>query len=145
MTGAAGNEALWRKMEASYSESPIHRVLGLSLKVLGNGEVEVLFDGAVEATNRRGNAAGGALAEMVDSAVVQACRTLISPEDKVATLELKVNYVRPGPANTPLTTHAKIDYIGRSTCVGIGRVTDPAGELIALGMVTVNIKREKTA
>ena len=142
---SSDTKAMWRNMEASYADSPIHRVLGLSLTVKGAGEVEVVYTGAPEAANRRGNAAGGALAEMIDSAVVQACKTLIGPQDKVATLELKVNYVRPGPPNAPLITHAKIDFLGRSTSVGVGRIVDESGELIALGIVTVNVRREKTA
>lgn len=137
--------ALWRSMEAGYSDSPIHKVLGLSLSVKGAGEVEVTFDGRPDAGNRRGNIAGGALAQMIDSAVVQACRTLIAAADKVATLELKVNYVRPGQPGVALRTHAAIDYLGRSTAVGVGRVFDPAGELVAMGIVTVSVRREKTA
>lgn len=134
-------EQLWRRMEQTYSESPVHRVLGLSLKVVGEGETIVEFNGARDAGNRRGNAAGGALTEMIDSAVVQASRTLLGPDDGVVTLELKVNFLRPGGPGVPLSTRGRIEHLGRSIAVGVGRVEDPQGKLVALGLVTVSVKR----
>ncbi|WP_249019449.1 PaaI family thioesterase [Conexibacter sp. S30A1] len=131
----------WRTMESVYAESAIHQALGLRLAVNGPGDVSVLYDGASAATNRNGNPAGGALAEMVDSAVVQAARTLLEATDRTVTIELKVNFVRGVPSGEPLTTRGMIDHLGRTTAVGTGRVEDQAGHLVAVGLVTVNIRR----
>lgn len=136
-------EAFWREMERTYGQSAIHRVLGLSLRVIGEGEVIVEYDGRAEAGNRRGNAAGGALTEMMDSACVQASRTLLEPDDHVTTLELKVNFTRPAPAGAALTTSGRIEYIGRSTAVGLGRIEDPEGKLVAFGIVSIAIRRSQ--
>jgi acyl-CoA thioesterase len=138
----AESRSHWRAMEAVYGESPIHRALGLELRVEGDGEVVIAYDGSLEATNRRGNPAGGALAEMIDSAVVQAARTLLEDGDAATTLELKVNYVRSAPEGERLTTRGTIDHIGRSTAVGHGRVMDEQGRLVALGLVTVSLRRK---
>jgi uncharacterized protein (TIGR00369 family) len=132
----------WRTMESVYSESPIHRALGLELRVEGDGEVVIAYDGCPDATNRRGNPAGGALAEMIDSAVVQATRTLLEDGDAATTLELKVNYVRSAPQGERLTTRGTIEHIGRSTAVGHGRITDEQGRVVALGLVTVSLRRK---
>lgn len=136
------SNAHWREMEAVYHESPIHRALGLVLRVEGDGEVVIAYDGSPEATNRRGNPAGGALAEMIDSAVVQAARTLLNAGDMGTTLELKVNYIRSAAPGERLTTRGTVDHIGRSTAVGHGRVTDEEGRLVALGLVTVSLRRK---
>jgi uncharacterized protein (TIGR00369 family) len=141
----ADREAFWRQMEGSYLESNIHRVLGLSLQVVGKGEVIVAYDGRADAGNRRGIAAGGALTEMIDSAVVQASRTLLEPEDGLATLELKVNFIRPGEPGKALSTRARIEHSGRTTAVGVGRVEDGAGRLVAIGVVTVSVTRVAAA
>lgn len=131
----------WREMERVYGESPVHRALGLSLEVPGEREALVHYDGAEAATNRRGHPAGGAIAEMVDSAVVQAAKTDLSAEDAVTTLELKINYLRSAPAGAPLTTRGLIKHLGRTTAVGVGEVRDASDALVAIGLVTVSIRR----
>jgi uncharacterized protein (TIGR00369 family) len=137
----AAREEFWAEMEQTYADSPIHRTLGLTLRVVAAGEVAIVFDGTPQAGNRRGHPAGGALAEMLDSAVVQAARTLVGPADQLVTLDLKMNFVAAATAGCPLSTRARIDHLGRSTVVGTGRIEDPSGNLIALGIVTVNRRR----
>jgi len=136
-----GTVEAYRAQEASYADSPVHRALGLSVEVAGRGEVRIQYDGALAATNRRGHPAGGALAEMIDSAVVQAAKTLLHPDDRVTTLELKINFVRAAPAGSPLTTTGSLRHVGRSTAVGLGEIRDSAGVLLAVGLVTVSIRR----
>lgn len=133
----------WDEMQAGYGELPIHTALGLSLEVLEAGAVRVRYDGTPAAGNRRGIAAGGALAEMINSAVVQACRTKLGREVGTVTLELKVNFIRAAPAGSALVTTGKIEHLGRTTAVGHGRTEDDSGRLIALGMVTVALLRAK--
>lgn len=130
-----------RAAEAAYITSPIHKALGLVLKVDGEGGVRILYAGGPNAVNRSGNIAGGALAQMIDSAVVQACKSAIGPEDKTATLELKVNYLRPAPKGEGIVTTGTLEHLGRTTAVGIGRAVSDSGKLIALGTATVSIRR----
>jgi uncharacterized protein (TIGR00369 family) len=135
----------WDVMEATYLESPIHRVLGLDLEVVAAGEAIVRYHGSTCGTNRNGTAAGGLIAELVDSSVVQATRTLLGEGDQVATLELKLNFVRPGPAGHTLVSFGHVEYAGGRTAVGVGYVRDTTDELLALGIVTVSIKRTRIA
>lgn len=134
-------QALFDAMEEHYLLSPIHNTLGLTLEVLGEGGAIVHYDGRKDGMNRRGDAAGGTVAEMIDSAVVQACRTMLQPLDSTVTIELKVNYIRAAPANLKLFAKATLDHFGRSTAVGTGRVLDENGKLYAIGIVTVSIKK----
>jgi uncharacterized protein (TIGR00369 family) len=142
VTGLAGADSRsfhWRDMERIYEDSPIHRTMGLTLEVCGPGRVVVHYDGAPSVENRAGHIAGGALAEMIDSAVVQASLTMLGPQAMTATLEMKVNFIRPGHPGA-LATYAEIDHLGRTTAVGHARSKDESGRVIALGLVTVSIR-----
>jgi uncharacterized protein (TIGR00369 family) len=135
------DEAYWREMERRYGESPIHKILGLSLHVTGPGNVIVEYDGSDAARNLNGNPAGGALAQMVDSAVFQASRTMLQPGDQAVTLDLKVSLVRAGPVIGGLATEGRVEHVGRLTTVGEARVRDPEGRLVAIGLVTLALRR----
>jgi uncharacterized protein (TIGR00369 family) len=137
------DRAWWQDMEGRYGDSPIHAALGLKLEVVEAGKVIVHYDGVATAGNLRGNVAGGSLAEMIDSAVVQACRTRAGREVGTVTVELKVNYVRGAATGGALTTAGHVEHLGRTTAVGQARTTDVAGRLIALGTVTVALLRKE--
>lgn len=133
---------LWLDMEERYPISPIHAILGLSLEVLEAGKAAIHYDGAPEAANTRGNPSGGLLAQMIDSAVMQSVISRLEIGDLTTTLELKVNYVRSAPPGENLTAHGELEFIGRTTAVGIGRVKDASGEVVAVGTVTASIRRK---
>jgi len=145
MSTAVMGRQHYDEMEGYYDTSPIHRTLGLKLKVPGDGEAVIVFDGSPGSTNRRGDAAGGAIAQMIDSAVVQAARTKLGHTDSTVTIELKVNYIRAAPAKLNLRALGKLDHFGRTTAVGSARVEDEAGKLYAMGIVTVSIKKADAA
>ena len=145
MSAAVKDRAHYDAMEGFYDTSPIHRTLGLKLKVPGDGEAVIVFDGSPGSTNRRGDAAGGAIAQMIDSAVVQAARTRLAHTDSTVTIELKVNYIRAAPAKLNLSARGSLDHFGRTTAVGSARVEDETGKLYALGIVTVSIKTAAAA
>jgi uncharacterized protein (TIGR00369 family) len=132
---------LWRDMEEIYGTSPIHRILGLTLRVPGAGQAIVEYDGRADAGNRLGIAAGGALAEMIDSASFQACRTLLEPDDHIITLEAKINFIRPGVAGVRLQAVGVAEHVGRTTAVGTARILTPNKKVVAMGTVTLSIKR----
>lgn len=133
----------WKELVDKYHLSEIHNSLGLTLEIPGAGEAVVHYDGSRGATNRRGNPAGGALAEMIDSAVVMAARTLVKEQDFTTTLEMKVNFVRSAEPGSSVKTHGRIDYIGRNTAVGTAQAFDDQERLVALGIVTVALRRTR--
>jgi len=133
-------EAYWRELERQYDESPVHRLLGMGLRVPAAGEALVSLRARPEVGNRNGSVAGGVLGTMVDSAVCQAVRTVVAADLRTWTLEMKINYLRRAEVGTELTARGRVEYVGRSTAVGIGRVTGPDGELLAVGVVTVSLR-----
>lgn len=145
MTTAAseGQESrhYWAEIERTYGESPVHAALGLSLEIAETGEARIFYRGLRDAQNRRGNLSGGAIAQMVDSAIMQSCRAMLTHQDRIVTLELKINYIRAGVAGAHAVARGSIDHLGRTTAVGHARVEDLSGTLIAMGSATVNIQR----
>lgn len=131
----------WDEMEKRYSQSNIHSVLGLTLRVLNEGEVDISYDGRKEASNRRGNPAGGTIAQMVDSAVMQSVGTMVAESDSLTTLELKVNYLRAAEPGATLLARGRVEHCGKSTAVGTARVEDSLHRAVAVAIVTVSIRR----
>jgi uncharacterized protein (TIGR00369 family) len=127
--------------EQKYAASPNHSILGLSLRVVDDGEVTVHYNGCPEGSNILGNPAGGLLAQMVDSSVIQSALTHLVEGDRITTLEMKVNYLRSAPAGEQLVARGSLEHIGRTTAVGIGRVEDSTGRVVAMGTVTASIRR----
>jgi uncharacterized protein (TIGR00369 family) len=132
----------WRQLEQLYQSAPIHRALGLSLTVIGPGAAEIHYNGCADGHNRHGRAAGGTIASMVDSAVVQAARTMLAPDRMLVTLEMKINYIAAARGGE-LTCGGRIDHIGHSTAVGQARAVDEEGRLIAIGIVTLQLREPR--
>ncbi|BCB90033.1 PaaI family thioesterase [Phytohabitans suffuscus] len=141
-TGAGPAEAGWRLQERVYDESPLHRLLGMSLRVVGPGQTAVSLHARQELGNRNGSVAGGVLTTLIDSAVGQAARSATAANVRTWTQEMKVNFVRRGRVGARLTAHASLEHSGRTSAVGVGRVLDDEGNLLAVGIVTVVLRPE---
>jgi uncharacterized protein (TIGR00369 family) len=131
----------WRQMESAYGDSAIHRTFGLTLTVVGDGEVVVHAKVTDAAANRQGIVAGGVLAQLVDSAAVQAARTRLGSQDRAVTAELNVNFLRPARTGGPLTARGSLVDMRRSLAVGRADVRDDHDTLVAVGLVTVRLLR----
>ena len=139
--GTAELARRWRQMESAYGDSPIHLMLGLTLTVVGDGEVVVRAKVTDAAANRHGIVAGGVLAELVDSAAVQAARTRLGSRDRAVTAELNVNFLRPARPGGPLTARGSLADMSRTLAVGRADVRDDQDTLVAVGLVTVRLLR----
>ena len=134
--------ARWVDLEQRYPTSPIHASLGLTLEVAAHGEALIHYDGSPGAANTLGNPSGALLAAMVDSAVMQSVLTTLEPGDHTTTLELKINYLRSSQAGGSLVGRGHLEHLGRITSVGIARIEDAAGKVVAIGTVTASIRRK---
>jgi uncharacterized protein (TIGR00369 family) len=88
---------------------------------------------------------GGFIAGWIDAAMAQAAGCVSDFEFAPMTLELKVSYFAPvGPG--PVTAEGWIERKGASTCFLEGRLTNPAGEVLAKASATARlIPRAKVA
>jgi uncharacterized protein (TIGR00369 family) len=138
---APGRAERWRELESSYGDSPIHRTFGLSLTVAGDGEVVIHAEATEAAANKMGTVAGGVLAQLVDSAAVQAAKTRLDSGDRAVTVELNVNFLRPARAGGPLSATGSLLDMSGALAVARAEVRDGQDTLLAVGLVTVRLFR----
>ncbi|MBO8172242.1 MAG: PaaI family thioesterase [Bacillaceae bacterium] len=93
-------------------------------------------------SNTYGNAQGGALYTLADVAIGYRILDGLEAGEKVYTLEMKVNYLKPGQGNR-LRARPEIVHQGRKTVVGQCRIEDEQGDLVAQALGTFYIVRSR--
>jgi uncharacterized protein (TIGR00369 family) len=78
-----------------------------------------------------GIAHGGVIATLLDSALGCACWTLAPPEHHLVTVQLNINYIRPGWLGEKLVCHCDVRHAGQMTAVARGEVRTANGALVA--------------
>jgi uncharacterized protein (TIGR00369 family) len=92
--------------------------------------------------NPIGSVHGGVALTLLDSAMGCAVHTMLERGVRYTTLEVKTNFVRPIGAETGrITCEGKVLHIGGRVATAEGRLTDPAGKLLAHGTTTCLIIR----
>jgi uncharacterized protein (TIGR00369 family) len=108
---------------------PFNRVLGIRVEQLGSGSCVLRLPWRDELIGdpMRPAVHGGVLSALADTAGGLACFSLLtSPEDRVSTVDMRIDYLRPGPA-LDLFCHAKTIRMGNR--VAVARMTLFAGAL----------------
>lgn len=105
--------------------------LGLEWESVGNGLARVTMPIGPQIRNTRRVAQGGAVATLADLAMGSAVRSALPPGKRVVTVEMKVNYLRPG-GGRELWAEAQCVYAGRRLGVADARITNDQGTLIAI-------------
>jgi uncharacterized protein (TIGR00369 family) len=138
------SDVWFERMYELYDTSPVHELFGMKLEALAPGEATVLFTPRPELINASGVVHGGILATIVDSAILQAVRTLIGPDDRPTTLELKLNYVAPGIGES-FRCVGKVVRVGGTVGVANAQLVNDAGEPVVAALGTIFIKRARRA
>jgi len=81
---------------------------------------------------------GGVIATLIDAAVGSAVRSSLSEAESASTVELKVNYTRPGIGDY-LVAKSTLSHRGTTLAVGEVKIEDSSGKLVALGSATYMI------
>ena len=141
-TGMTGLETL-RAMFALPDPPPnIGSFLGMRVDRLEEGDVAFSLPTRPEYANPLGTLHGGICATLLDSVMACAVHSTLPPAVGYGTLELKVNYIRPGRVDGGLlTATGSTIHVGRSTATAEGRVLDADGKLVAHGTTTCMIYR----
>lgn len=124
--------------------SPFWDFIGLKEQVAENGYAELHLDIKPELLQRMGNVHGGVIASLVDASIGSAVRSTTGGEPGPATIELKLNYLRPAQG-TYLVAKASLYHRGSTTAVGKSEVFDDKGQLIAVGTATFILKLPSVA
>jgi len=128
---------------------PFNRHLGLRVETLARGHAVLRIPWQPELTGDPSRPAvhGGVLSMLVDTAGGAACFAMLdNDDDRVSTVDLRVDYLRPGPA-ADLVCTAKVIRLGNRVAVTRAHVysgavpTDPSVDPVALGQAVYNIVR----
>jgi uncharacterized protein (TIGR00369 family) len=91
------------------------------------------FEVTVDETHLRsmGIVHGGVVATLLDSTLGCACWTLAPPNHHLVTVQLNINYIRPGWLGERLVCHCEVRHAGQMTAVSRGEVRTSEGVLVA--------------
>ena len=92
-------------------------------------------------TNAIGLVHGGAIFSAADSAVGMALVGLTQRDEKISTLEMKINYMKP-VRGREIVAEARILHRGSQTAVGDVEVRDEAHNIIAKGLGTYAVYKK---
>ncbi len=123
-----------RTIKAELPSIPFLKFLGNKIDRLESGFAQVSIKCRRQLTQTYGFIHGGVLASLADTAAAFATRTLIEPEDKLVTLEMKINYLN--PAQSDIKAKAKVIHKGRRTVVIDVEIRDKQNNLCAKALVT---------
>jgi uncharacterized protein (TIGR00369 family) len=125
---------------------PFNKLLGMEVVHVGEGEVRMRlpFKDAFIGDITKPAMHGGVISALLDAAGGGAVFTQVGPGDRLSTIDLLVDYLRPCPP-AALMAHAKVVRIGGRVAL-VQLACSPEAEpekLVASGRAAYNIKRMK--
>lgn len=144
LTDAAGSRTGFEFLEGIRSGElpppPISRLVGMELEGVEPGRVVFALDPGEHHLNPNGVVHGGIAALVCDTACGCAVTSRLPAGGTCATLEIKVNYLRPlGPASPRLRCEGSVLHLGRRSALAEARLVDPEGRLVAHATSTLMI------
>jgi molybdopterin converting factor subunit 1 len=106
------------------------------------GHVRFEFRASEQFLNPAGVIQGGFLTVMLDETMGPAALSALGPGYMVPTLELKVNFLRPGRVGR-LVADARVVHMGKSVAFLEASLTDEEGEVIATSTATARVVKLK--
>jgi uncharacterized protein (TIGR00369 family) len=132
-----GLELLTRIMDGTLPAPPIQRALDFRLIKVDRGSTVFAGIPRYDFYNPLDSVHGGYTAALLDSCMSCAVHSTLDVGYNYATLEVKINYVRPIVAETgEVRAEGKIVSTGRRIATAEGRLVDSAGKLYAHGTTT---------
>jgi uncharacterized protein (TIGR00369 family) len=128
------------KIRQRFPEYPFPAYLGIKIETLELGRAQLTLKCRRELTQGMGYLHGGVITALCDTSVAMALFTMIEEDEKILTIELKVNFL--APADGKIRSLARIIHKGRRTAVGEVDVTNCSGTLLAKGLVTYYIYKD---
>ena len=130
--------AFWDVMAGRAPVPPVLSHLGWKVLEAEPGRVRARFQGREEFYNSAGLLQGGILGAMLDGVMGSAVVSLLGRNENVATLEMKVSYMRPCRAQ-PLVGEGRVVHRGRSILFTEGTLTTEDGSLVATATATARV------
>ncbi|MFB3072545.1 MAG: PaaI family thioesterase [bacterium] len=125
------------RIKALLEKSAFVRHCGLLLENLEAGRCELRLPLEAVHANAYGSLHGGLVATLVDTVSGVAAWTLADSNERVSTMELKVNFITSvAPMEGELRAHGVVLHRGRTTAVVEADVNDSEGRRVARGLGT---------
>lgn len=133
LTGLEHMEALLR---GEIPGAPIASLMDFTLTEVSEGRTR--FEGTPDesACNPMGAVHGGLMCTLLDSAVGCAVQTTLPAGVGYTSVEIKVNYLRPVFAGTPLAAKGWVIKPGRRVAFAEGEIRDASGKVVATASST---------
>ncbi len=122
-------------LRKKFEKTPFAQTLGIRILQLRPGYAELGLAYQKRITQPYGFMHGGAIAALADTVAATAIHTLMEPEDKMVSIEMKVNYLAPVTKGR-IVAYAKVIHKGRKTAVTDVEIKNSDGELCAKSIVT---------
>lgn len=135
----------WDAVAGRVDMPPSARTLGWAFVDAdpAQGTIRVAFEAREEFVNPLGNIQGGFLAAMLDDTLGPAIAASLPPDQFPATLELKINFLRPTKPGRLVGT-GRVVHRGGSIAFLEGELRDDEGNLLATATSTVRLVRRST-
>jgi uncharacterized protein (TIGR00369 family) len=119
--------------EDELAPAPACSLLGLRFGEVAEGRVTVTTSASLWFCTAFGTFYGGVLSVLADAAINAAVTTTLPAGTSFATLDLKVNFLRPvTPNGRDLVASATVEQRGRTIAVSTARVDDAEGRRLAM-------------
>ena len=129
----SGLEVLRGLGSGDLPEPPIHHLTGLKLSGASEGEVTMTLPCSRWLSTSAGTVQGGFTAMLAEAALSAAIFSTAPAGTATATLDLKVNYVRPVfPDGEELTARARVLHRGRTIAIASSELLNAEGKPVAL-------------
>jgi uncharacterized protein (TIGR00369 family) len=135
MSGTTLTAAQTRRIKKAVDSVPYAHLLGIELDDVGPGVATLGLDVRKELKQNHGVIHGGAIASLIDTAMAFAIITLLTPREKVTTVDLTISYLRP-LKNGRVTAKAKVVRAGRRLFVVSADVFSDDGSLASTALST---------
>lgn len=124
---------------------PFNRLLGFELTEARSGfaRLEVPFRDELIGDPLRPALHGGVISSLIDTCGGAAAWTEIDPADRISTIDLRVDYLRPG-RKLRLIAEGRVIRMGNHVCVTDITVFHPdtPADLVACGKAVYSVRRE---
>ena len=119
-------------------------LIGMRMIEAEEGRVTFELDAGPEHSSPPGTLHGGILCDLADGAMGCACVSLLAEGDSFATIELKINFLKPVWTGR-LTAVGEVLKAGRTITLCDCRITDEGGSLVAYATSTCMTQRGEAA
>jgi uncharacterized protein (TIGR00369 family) len=128
-------EQLQRIISGDERGAEVAHLIGMRMVAAEPGRVTFELDVGPQHTSPPGNLHGGILCDLADGAMGCAVVSLLEDGQSFATVELKINFLKPVWEGT-LTAVGRVLKAGRTLTLCECRVTDAGGSLVAFATST---------